>query len=315
MVRDVADESILVVRGEARTLGAFYNVCRHRGTRLCEGEGTTGKALVCPYHAWTYSLDGRLIGTPNVPDVAGFDRARHGLRAIALVTWEGFIFVNLAPEPGPLGRQLGEWSGYHHYRLARLRAAHRFTYDVAASWKILHENYNECLHCPRVHPELVKVIPLYRRGTMVEADGIWGNRLVEGATSLTPTGRSPLPVFPDLTEEERHLYNGMTIFPNLILDCFPDNVLFTILWPTASDRTHVTCGVLFDASTIAREDFDPREIVEFHDLINRQDWGVCERAQKGQRSRGYQRGVYPPADRYVYEFDQLYLRERGPAPD
>ena len=311
IVREIAGESVLVVRGESGALSAFYNVCRHRGTRLCEGEGTTGKALVCPYHAWSYSLDGRLIGTPNVSDAAGFGRASFGLRAVALVSWEGFVFVNLSPEPGPLDRQLGEWTGYRHYGLRHLRVAHRFAYDVAANWKILHENYNECLHCPKVHPELVKVIPLYRRGTMVEEDGIWGNRLANGATSLTPSGRSSLPVFPGLTEEERHLYNGMTIFPNLILDCFPDNVLFTILWPTSSETTRVTCGLLFDPSTLATAGFDPREIVEFHDLINRQDWRVCERAQKGQRSRGYMQGVYPPADTYVWEFDQLYLRERG----
>lgn len=312
IVRGVVDESVLVTRDDSGTLRAFYNVCRHRGTRLCEGEGSVGKALTCPYHAWTYALDGRLIGTPNVPESAGLDRARHGLHKVALESWEGFIFVNLAPDPGPLARQLGEWSGYEHYRLESLRVAHRFAYDVAANWKIIHENYNECLHCPKVHPELVKVIPIYRRGTMVESDGIWGNRLVEGATSFTRSGRSSLPLLPGLTKEEQGVYNGMTIFPNLILDCFPDNVLYTILWPRAAERTEVTCGLLFDPSTIARQDFDASEIVEFHDLINRQDWGVCERAQKGQRSRGYRRGVYPPQDEYVYEFDQHYLRERGP---
>lgn len=315
MVRDVLDESILIVRNDARILRAFYNVCRHRGTRLCEGEGSAGRALSCPYHAWTYSLDGRLIGTPNVPEAAGLDRARFGLRTVALETWEGFIFVNLAQEPGPLGRQMDDWAGYARYHLERLRVSHRFDYDVAANWKILHENYNECLHCPGVHPELVKVIPVYRRGVILEADGIWGNRLVEGATSLTRTGRSRLPVFPDLTEEERGRYNGMSIFPNLLLDCFPDNVLYTILWPRSPVRTDVTCGLLVESSTIGREDFDPGEIVEFHDLINRQDWKICERAQKGQRSRGYGRGVYPPQDEYVFEFDQRYLRERGPAPE
>ena len=310
MVRDVLDESILIVRDDARTPRAFYNVCRHRGTRLCEGEGSAGKVLTCPYHAWTYALDGRLIGTPNVPETAGFDRALHGLRQVALETWEGFIFVNLSPDPRPLSRQLGDWAGYERYHLGRLRTVHRLAYDVAANWKILHENYNECLHCPRVHPELVKVVPVYRRGAIAEADGIWGNRLIEGATSFTRTGRSRLPVLPDLTEEERGLYNGMTIFPNLLLDCLPDNVLYTIQWPCASERTKVTCGILVEPSTIGRKDFDPGEVVEFHDLINRQDWGICERAQKGQRSRGYGRGVYPPQDEYVYAFDQHYLRER-----
>ena len=313
MVRDLLDESILVVRDEAGTPRAFYNVCRHRGTRICEGDGSAGKALSCPYHAWTYALDGRLIATPNVPEMAGLDRARLGLQAVALHTWEGFIFVNLAPVPRPLDRQLGDWTGYERYHLGRLRTAHRLAYDVAANWKILHENYNECLHCPRVHPELVKVVPVYRRGAIAEPDGIWGNRLVEGATSFTRTGRSGLPVLPDLTEEERGRYNGMTIFPNLLLDCSPDNVLYTIFWPREPERTRLTCGVLLEPSTIASEGFDPAEVVEFHDLINRQDWAICERAQKGQRSRGYRRGVYPPQDQYVYEFDQRYLREREAA--
>lgn len=314
MVREVAGESVLLVRDESGTPRAFYNVCRHRGTRLCEGDGTGGRAFVCPYHAWTYALDGRLLATPNVPDSAGLDRARHGLNPVALQAWQGFLFVSLAPGPGPLERQMDEWTGYVRYGLDRLRVARRLDYDVAANWKILHENYNECLHCPRVHPELVKVIPAYRGGEMHEPDGIWGNRLAEGATSFTRTGRSRLPALPGLTEEERGRYNGMTIFPNLILDCFPDHVLYTILWPVAPERTTIACGILVEAATLGRRDFDPADIVEFHDLVNRQDWTVCERAQKGQRSRGYGRGVYPPQDEYVYAFDQRYLRERGPAP-
>jgi phenylpropionate dioxygenase-like ring-hydroxylating dioxygenase large terminal subunit len=310
IVRDVVGESVLVVRDDGGRLRAFYNVCRHRGTRLCEGEGSAGKVLSCPYHAWTYSLDGRLIATPNVPEVAGFDRSHYGLHTVALEIWEGFIFLNLASDPGPLGRQLGEWTGYARYHLGRLRVAHPLAYEVAANWKIIHENYNECLHCPRVHPELVKVVPVYRRGAIVEPDGIWGNRLVDGATSFTRTGRSRLPLFPDLTEEELGRYNGMTIFPNLLLDCFPDNVLYTILWPSGPERTDVTCGLLVETSTIGRKDFDPDDVVEFHDLVNRQDWGICERAQRGQRSRAYRQGVYPPQDEYVYAFDQHYLRER-----
>ena len=315
MVREVVDESLLIVRDDTGALRAFYNVCRHRGTLLCEGEGSDCRAFTCPYHAWTYSLDGRLVATPNVPESAGLDRARHGLRPVALRVWEGFVFVNLAREPVPLERQMDDWAGYARYGLGRLRTARRLAYDVAANWKILHENYNECLHCPRVHPELVKVIPVYRRGAVSDADGIWGNRLAEGATSFTRTGRSRLPALPDLTEEERGRYNGMTIFPNLLLDCFPDNVLYTIFWPRSAERTGITCGLLLEPSTVARDDLDPGEVVEFHDLINRQDWAICERAQKGQRSRGYRRGIYPPQDEHVYEFDRRYLRERGPAPD
>jgi Rieske 2Fe-2S family protein len=313
MVREVAGESLLIARDHEGALRGFYNVCRHRGTRLCEGEGSGRRAFTCPYHAWTYGLDGRLLATPNVPEGAGLDRARHGLRAVALRVWEGFVFVNLAPEPRPLARQMDGWEGYTRYRLGRLRTARRTAYDVAANWKILHENYNECLHCPGVHPDLVRLIPLYRRGVLTGADGAWGNRLADGASSFTRSGRSPLPELPGLTEEERGRYNGMTVFPNLLLDCLPDNVLYTILWPLSAERTAITCGLLLEPETIARPDLDPGEVAEFHDLINRQDWEICERAQKGVRSRGFERGIYPPQEKYVYAFDRRYLRERGRA--
>ena len=313
VIRDVLDESILIVRGESGTLRAFYNVCRHRGSRLCDNAGPLGPAIVCPYHGWTYSLDGRLIGTPNVGEVEGFDRAEFGLYGVALETWNGFLFVNLSARPRPLDEQLGPWRDYERYHIDRLRPGWRGVYDVAANWKVLHENYNECLHCPRVHPELVKMIPLYRKGRLAEEDGAWGNRLADGVTTLSRTGRSSLPLLPDLNDQEQRSYNGMTVFPNLMLDLLPDHVLTTVLWPTGPERTRVMSEILFEPATLARDGFDPADIVEIEDLISRQDWTVCERAQKGMRSRAFKFGVYPPLDEYVYEFDQEYLRARDTA--
>ena len=109
MIREVLNESILIVRGESGMLRAFYNVCRHRGSKLCDGAGRLGSAIVCPYHGWTYSLNGRLVGTPNVGEVEGFDRSEYGLHAVALETWNGFVFVNLSAKPRPLEEQLGPW--------------------------------------------------------------------------------------------------------------------------------------------------------------------------------------------------------------
>ena len=314
MVREVLGESVLIVRGESGTLRAFYNVCRHRGSRLCDGAGRLGSAIVCPYHGWTYSLDGRLVGTPNVGDVEGFDRAEYGLHGVGVETWNGFVFVNLSEKPRPLEEQLGPWRGYERYHVERLRPGWRGVYEVAANWKIIHENYNECLHCPRVHPELVKMIPIYRRGLMAEKDGSWGNRLADDVTTFSKTGQSSLPLLPDLNEEEKRSYNGMTVFPNLMLDLLPDHVMTSVLWPAGPQRTKVVSEILFEPATLARDGFDPSDIVELEDLVSRQDWAVCERAQQGLRSRAFQFGVYPPQDEYVYEFDQEYLRARGAAP-
>ena len=314
MIREVLNESILIVRGESGMLRAFYNVCRHRGSKLCDGAGRLGSAIVCPYHGWTYSLNGRLVGTPNVGEVEGFDRSEYGLHAVALETWNGFVFVNLSANPRPLEEQLGPWRDYQRYHIERLRSGWRVVYEVAANWKILHENYNECLHCPRVHPELVKLIPIYRRGLIAENDGSWGNRLADGVTTFSKTGHSKLPFLPDLTEEEKRSYNGMTVFPNLMLDLLPDHVMTSVLWPTGPERTRVVSEILFEPATLARDDFDPADIVELQDLVSRQDWVVCERAQQGLRSRAFKFGVYPPQDEFVYEFDQEYLRARGPAP-
>lgn len=314
MLAQVADESILLVRDGGGGLRGFYNVCRHRGSRLCDdAAGHLGRAIQCPYHAWTYGLDGRLLATPNVGDVEGFDRADYPLHSVHLDTWEGFVFVNLFEEPGALEEFLGPWAtAYARYHVGRLRSAYQATDEVTANWKILVENYNECLHCPGVHPELCRLVPLYRRGLVTEDDGSWGNRLADGVETWTMNGRSNRPPLPDLTEEDKRCYYGFHVFPNLFVNLLPDVVATTIMFPLAPDRTRLITDLLFEPSTIARDDFDPSDLVEFRRTVMRQDWDVCERVQMGVRSRAYRSGVYPPQDSCVYEFNQQYLRERGP---
>ena len=313
--RDLLGEGILVVRDESGRIGAFYNVCRHRGTRLCEaGNGHLAKVIQCPYHAWTYALNGRLVGTPNIAEVEGFDRSDHPLHRIALERWEGFLFVNLSDSPPPLSDQLEpNATEFARYRMGDLRSTHRYEYDCDANWKIIVENYNECLHCPTVHPELVELVPIYRRGLVVEDDGFQGNRLGSGVQSWTVTGTSKVPPLPGLTEEDLRTYWGFVVFPNMFVNLLPDVVTYELLWPVSPDRTHITYDFLFHPSAIERPDFDPNDIYDFRDLIVRQDLRVCALAQKGVRSRGYGHGVLPPQDEFVYDFEQQYLRERdGP---
>ncbi len=313
LVREIIDESILIVRNRTGELRAFYNVCRHRGSQLCDNaQGNVGGAIQCPYHAWTYSLDGRLRGTPHVGKVEGFDKADYPLHAVAVDTWGGFVFVNLAKEPGSLLEQLTYLpTDFARYRLGELRVGHVIEYDVAANWKVIAENYSECLHCPVVHPELCEIVPLYRRGLVLEDDTDWGNRMIEGATTFTDTGRSNLPPLPGLTEEDKVNYYGGIGFPNLILNFHSDHVMTYILKDIAPERTTVVSEFLFRESTLAMDSFDPSEVVKFWDRVGRQDWEVCERVQRGVRSRAFGRGVYPPPDVLAHDFNQRYLRERG----
>ncbi len=312
LVEEIIDESIIVVRDRSGNLNAFYNVCRHRGSKLCdEADGNFGGAIRCPYHAWSYSFEGQLKSTPNIGDVEGFDRNDFPLYSVAVDTWEGFIFVNLASEPASLADQLRETgTDFARYRIGDLRIGGVIEYDVAANWKIITENYMECLHCPSVHPELCKIVPIYKQGIVREVEGSWGNSMVDGATTFTPTGSSNRPTLPDLTEKDITTYFGAFAFPNLILNLHSDHVMTYRLKDITPERTTVISEFLFEPKTIDRSDFDPKDVVEFWDLVSRQDWEVCERVQKGIRSRAYQGGFYPPQDDFALEFNQRYLQER-----
>jgi Rieske 2Fe-2S family protein len=312
LVRDILGESVLVVRDRSARLQAYYNVCRHRGSRLCTSDaGHLPGVIQCPYHAWTYTLEGDLIGTPNVGEAEGFERADYPLHPIAVDTWEGFVFVNLSEDPTPLRDHLGaDATDFARYRIGTLRVGQRVEQVVQANWKILVENYSECLHCPTVHPELVDLVPTFKRGVIVEDDGSAGNWLRKGVTSWTRTGTSTVPPLPGLTEKERHMYNGMILFPNMLVDLLPDVVRTEVLWPLGPEHTLAVREWLFDPTAMARSGFDAGDIIEFHDLVDRQDVTVCENAQRGVRSRAYRRGVYPPQDRFVYEFNERYRTER-----
>src|SRR5205809_6167141 len=161
VLRTVAGEGIIVVRGQDGAVRAFYNVCRHRGTRLCETErGRLSETIQCPYHAWTYTLDGTLIGAPHMNEVAGFDKRDYPLHQVALAEWEGFLFINLAQEPEPFARAFDPLAGrFSRFNIAKLRSGARIEYDVHANWKLVFQNYSECLHCPTIHPGLAKPTP------------------------------------------------------------------------------------------------------------------------------------------------------------
>ena len=313
---DVVGESVIVLRAKDGELHGFYNVCRHRGSRLCEEEsGRMKGAVKCPYHAWSYSFDGQLIGTPNVGKDE-IDRDSLGLWPVAVDVWQGFLFVHLGANPVPVEQALHEQGGWDapirmaRFDLDRLRIGHQTVSEVRANWKILIDNYNECLHCPTVHPELVAVVPTFRTGASYDAqrsDG--GVGIANGGNSFSATGHSKLPVAKGLREAEDSLF-GCTAYPNMFIDVTGTGAISTILLPREPGHTTVVTEYLFEPDVIAAEGFDPSEIVDFSELVAHQDYVVCERVQRGTGSRAFTHGVLAEKDELVNAFNGWYLAQR-----
>ena len=314
---DLLGESLLITCDGDGRLHGFYNVCRHRGSRLCDaGAGRMKGAVKCPYHAWAYAFDGRLIGTPNVGKDE-IDRESHGLWRVAVDVWQGLVFVHLGQDPPPLRTALENQDDsplpYERFNLGDLRSAHRSVKDVRANWKVLIENYNECLHCPTVHPELVAVVPAFRKGDVFEKNrSDTGVLLADGGNSFTATGHSDLPLMPGMSEHDAGVLYGCTVFPNMFLDITGTGAIATILWPREPGLTTVQTEYLFHPDAIAAPDFDLTPVVDFTELVADQDYAVCERVQRGVTSRAFTHGVYAEKDGLLDQFNRRYLAVRGP---
>jgi Rieske 2Fe-2S family protein len=312
LLLDVAGESVLLVRDRAGTLHAHYNVCRHRGSQLVIGvepkplsstaPGATGcftGGIKCPYHAWTYTLDGQLRTAPFLEEGDGLCKEELSLYRIPVESWGGFVFLQLAPEPGAptLAAQLGGADARtRRYPLAELRSAHRITYRVEANWKVVLENYNECYHCGPVHPELCRVVPAFKQKGGMDLDWDRGVPHKEGAWTFTMTGTTNRRPFEGLNDDERVLHKGELVYPNLMVSLSADHAAAFTLWPHGPASTTVICDFLFHPEEIARADFDPMDAVEFWDITNRQDWVICASVQRGMGSRVFQRGFYAPME-------------------
>jgi len=245
---------VIVVRGRDGRARAFFNVCRHRGTRLCEEpQGRFAGGIQCPYHAWTYGLDGALLGAPHMADVPWFDKGEHPLVGAPLSEWEGFLFLNLSPDAAPLSQSLGPLAGrFARWSLPRLKGARSIAYDVRANWKLIFQNFSECYHCPPVHPALSK-LSHYRSGANDLREGpVLGGYMAidEPGGSITITGRMCGAPLGELDDDERRRIYYYSIFPNSFLTIQPDLVMATRLAPLAPDATRVVCEWLFAPETL-----------------------------------------------------------------
>ncbi len=317
VLREIAGESLILVRdgaGEDSSGGdihAFFNVCRHRGTRLCTAaEGTYPGTIQCPYHAWTFDLAGRLVGAPHMEGIPGFRKEDYPLRRARMSLWEGHIFLNLADEPEPLDARLGAARDrFRPWGMADLRLGARIIYDVAANWKLILQNYSECLHCPVIHPALQRLSHYLNSVSDTPTPACLGGwmGLREGVETLSRDGKRRRAYLPGLGADERRRVYYYAILPNLLLSLHPDYMLTHTLWPRACDRTKVVCEWHFHPDAMAQPGFDASDAVEFWDMTNRQDWHVCELSQLGLASRAYTPGPYADREDLLAELDRMIL--------
>jgi Rieske 2Fe-2S family protein len=308
----IAGDSILVVRGEGDDVRAFYNVCRHRGTQLCSTEhGVFPGSIRCPYHAWTYDYQGQLIGAPHMDGSPGFSRDEFPLNHVRAAVWDGFVFVSLDRNGPALADHLAGLSDkFRAWRMGELVRTHQIVYDVAANWKLIVQNYNECLHCPTLHPALNKLSHYLSGENEPFRATYMGGRmdLSDGVDTMSMDGTCPRDPLPGLsTQDQRHVYY-YSVFPNFLIAPHPDYVLTHTLWPRSPSRTRIVCDWLVHPAEKSKPGFVMDDATEFWDMTNRQDWHVCEQAQAGISSRGYQPGPYSNREDLLYAWDRFVVQ-------
>ena len=312
----VGRESILVTRARDGGVRAFFNVCRHRGARLCTAEsGAVTRTLQCPYHAWTYGLDGRLVSAPHLSSMPHLDRTEHGLRTVALREWLGYVWVCLDEDPpsfeatvmAAVAERLGSVGAIDAYGVDGLALGRRITYDVAANWKLVVENFMECYHCATIHPELTAVLPEFAGGYAAQTNVGQGARI--GTAGFTVDGSAGLGRLGGVTEDQGDRYFAVTIAPGVFVNLVPDHVIVHRMFPLGPDRTVIECDWLVDPAVLAAGT-DVSRSVELFDRVNRQDFAACERCQQGMSSRVYaDGGVLVPTEHHIGAFHR-WVRTR-----
>ena len=322
---EVGDQSILVVRGEDRVARAFHNTCRHRGAVLCRSsQGRFPSAgIVCPYHSWRYSLRGDLVQTSSKQHGDGFDMRDFPLYHLPINEWNGFIFAALTNEPPPFGaafdlplNRLDDW------RLGDLVAGYTLRKTIQCNWKVFWENYNECLHCPGVHPRLAQLVPLFGRALLERRDDPswqdhaddddpkYGGGLRTGAESWSMDGKPVGVPFPGVSPEDRkagHVY--LTSVPSMFIVAHVDYVRVVRLRPLGPERTEMSIEFLFLPETLADPKRDLMNAVEFTDIVMSEDAEICELNQRGLRALPHAGGVLMPEEYAIRQFQNWVRSE------
>ena len=323
----VAGQDLLLLRDEDGGLRGYFNTCRHRGSVICTAAAgrLERPLLVCPYHQWAYDLSGRLRATGPMRRVEGFDRAEYGLHRIAVAEWGGFVFANMAGDAAaPFEEQFGdELSSIANWPIADLVVGHTYRKSLDCNWKIFWENFNECLHCPNVHPELCDLVPIYGRAIMARRDDPdweahagstaprFSGGLREGAETWSVDGRAQgaLPGLSDADKAAGQRY--ATLVPSVFIAAHVDYVRAVRILPTGPETMELSAEWLFQPDMLATPEFDKARITDFGTLVMDQDGAACELSQRGLRSAAFERGVLMQEEYEVFLFQDWVRGQLG----
>ena len=315
----IAGEPVMAVRGSDGELRAFSNVCRHRGSRVVDGAGNCGKALRCPYHGWTYGLDGRLLAVPEKTGFPGFDRSANGLWPLHCDTAAGFVFATLDPDPEPLREYLGEafFERLAPYRPERLIPTASGSETLRYNWKVSIDNYLEGYHIPVGHPSLLRLldykhylvettdakVSLARSPIRSKASKMWRERLYQ---------RTVRPM-PGLPTEAAETWSYIFAFPGATWNLYPDQIDIWINTPIDRHTTATHWQALRAPENSGLRDRAVRRLnVRLNELVQHEDVELCERVQDGLGSHLYRAGVLGARENGLRHFHDL-IRAAIPA--
>jgi Rieske 2Fe-2S family protein len=320
----IGNQRLIVTKNGEGLPKVFHNTCRHRGAMLCSaasGHFSNGR-IICPYHTWTYSLDGDLLATPTRIDSSGFETSEYSLYSVHADSWGGFLYVNLAADPRqPLQEFLGaEANELANWPLGKMVSVHQERASLQCNWKVFWENYSECYHCPRLHPELCKVVPVYRKGILNSLDdGDWrpdyeGDdgrpRVAKGLHTWTLDGQTKLPPIEGLSDTEREQGMAFASFTaSMFVVAHPDYVRSVRLLPTGPESIDLIIDWLLmpEVSESHKNEID--KMIELGRLVVAQDGRICEINQQGLRSLRHSHGVLVAQEQSLWEFHE-WLRKR-----
>ena len=317
----VAGQNLILVKDRDDRLSCFHNTCRHRGAELCSvpERSLKSKLISCPYHQWSYDFSGRLVATPFVSITSDFRKQDHGLFPVHLKEWNGFVYVCVGDE-APDFADIPDFdpSALDSWPMVSLKTGHTMVKQLACNWKIFWENYNECLHCPGIHPELSEMVPIYSKGYMAANEAPdWtpdaepqAHALKPGARTWTANGQPCGPEFPNLTDAERdegQLF--VTMLPTMFIVAHVDYVRVVSLRPLGPELTELKAEWLFPEETLSAADFDLGNVVDFASLVMLQDGDACEMNQRGLHSQKFTGGTLMPQEFEVFRFQQ-WIRQR-----
>jgi choline monooxygenase len=296
---ELMDEPLLIVRGAAGEARGFYNVCRHRGGPPAEGCGSR-KLFRCGYHGWTYDLDGKLISAPEFENVQEFDPADFTLVSVRTEEWAGLILVNLDSHAAPLRESLGKLPEQaERFGLANMKLFERRTYDMKCNWKTYIDNYLEGYHLPSVHPGLNRELDYNAYIVEPYERHIRQFSPIRGSQPGDTTPRRYQDAREDLTTDY------YWVFPNWMLNCYPDNISLNIVLPLETERSLAIFEWYVSEQALGSQ--AARDSVTFSDQVQIEDVAICETVQKNLRSRSYDRGRYSvKQEKGVHAFHRMY---------